>query len=85
MSKLREYRPFGNISPAYVNSEVTHLVIMQKICLKPPCKEYSTMEVSILKTHFSNLPKVDWTSALDDTQPFAVSFINSDDDIIDDL
>ncbi len=76
MSKLGEYRPFANISPAYVNGEVRHLVIMPSICLKPPCEEYSTMEVFILNMHFSNLSKINLTSALNDTQPCAVSFIN---------
>ncbi len=47
--------------------------------VQPPYEEYSTMQ------HFSNLPKVDLTSALDDTQPFAVSFLNEDNDIIVDL
>ncbi len=61
MSKRREYRPYVNISPAYVNGEVARVVIAPKICLKPPC------EVSILKTYFSNLSKVDLTSVLDDT------------------
>ncbi len=62
MSKLREYGPFANIFPAYVRGIVAHLVIVPKICLKPPCEEYSAMEVSILKIHFGNLPKVHPTS-----------------------
>ncbi len=85
MSKLREYRLFANISPDYVNGEVAHLVIVPRICLKPPHEEYSTMEVNVLNTHFYNLPKVDPTSALNDTQPFAASFINANIDIIVDL
>ncbi len=71
--------------PAYVNGEVAHLVIVPKICLKPPCEVYSTMEVSLWKTHFSNLPKLDPTSSLDENQPFTVSFINADNNIIVDL
>ncbi len=35
--------------------------------------------------HGTSFPKVNPTSALDDTQPFAVSFINADDDIIVDM
>ncbi len=85
MSKLREYGLLANISSNYMNGEFAHLVIMPRICLKPPHEEYSTIEVSILNTHFSNLPKVHPTSALNDTQPFAVSFINTDNDIIVDL
>ncbi len=70
IGKLREYRSFANISPTHVNGEDAHLVIVPKNCLKPPCEEYSTMEVSILNMHFSNLPMLDWTNALNDTQPF---------------
>ncbi len=31
MSELREYWPFANISPSYVNGENAHLVIVPKI------------------------------------------------------
>ncbi len=79
VSKLREYRSFANISPDYVNGENENLDIMPKIW---PCEEYSTMEVSIISTHFSNFPMVNPTSELIDTQPFAVSFINADDGIV---
>ncbi len=46
MSKPREYGPFANIFPCYVNEEVTNLDIVPKFFLKPPCEEYSTMEGS---------------------------------------
>ncbi len=84
MSKLREYGLFAIISPAYLNGEVANLVIVPRICLKTQCEyeEYSTMEVSVLNMHFNNLPKVDPTSALHETEPFAVSFINADHDIV---
>ncbi len=36
MSKLRKYGLFANIPPCYVIEEVTNLVIMPKISLKPP-------------------------------------------------
>ncbi len=71
-------------NPAYVNIGVAYLVIIPRICLNPSSEEYSTMEASVWNTHFSNLPKVIPTSALNDTQ-LAVSVINEDDDIIVDL
>ncbi len=58
MSKLREHRQFVNISPYCETGEVEHIIITPKICLKTPYEEYSTMEISVLNTHFSNLPKV---------------------------
>ncbi len=85
MSKLSEYRPFGNIAPSHVHGKVAHLVIIPNICLKPPCEEYTTMVMTVLETHFSNLPKINTTSALETKQLFAVSFICGEDNIIFDL
>ncbi len=85
MNKLRDYIPLANVSPTYVNGEVAHLVMVPRICLKPLHEEYSTIGDSSLKMHFSNFPKVNLTSSLDDTQTFTVSFINANDNIIVDL
>ncbi len=82
MIKLREYRSFANISPDYMNGEVANQVIMPRVCLKSPCEEYTTMEISILNIHFGNLPKVNPTISLNDTQPLTVSFINANNDIV---
>ncbi len=54
VSTLRQYRPFANVSPAYVIGKVAHLVFVPKKYLNPPCEEYSAIEVSLLNTHFSN-------------------------------
>ncbi len=35
--------PLADISASYVHDEVVHLVIISKICLKPPCEEYTAM------------------------------------------
>ncbi len=44
--------------------------------------KYFTMESSVLKTPLRKLPEVELTTSLDDTQAFALSFINAHDDTI---
>ncbi len=61
MNLLRDYGPFADIPASHVNDVVAHLVIISKICLKPPCP-------------LSKFPIVNATSALHCGQPFAVSF-----------
>ncbi len=40
---LKDYEAFADISVSSVNDVVVHVVIIPKICLKPPCEEYATM------------------------------------------
>ncbi len=58
-----------------VNGKVSNLVIVPRIFLKHPCKEYSKMGFSESKKHFSNIPQVEKDKGLNWNQPLAVSFV----------
>ncbi len=83
MSNLSDYRPFADISASYMTETVAPLVIVSKICLKPPCEKYTSMRMNKLELHFSNFSKVNASSPLDDMQPFAVTLLSTDNKNID--
>ncbi len=57
ISLLRNYDPYVDISATYVHDKFAHLVIIPKICLKPPCEEYTEIGVTKLGLHVSNFLK----------------------------
>ncbi len=72
MNQLSDFGPSVDISASYANDNVAHLIVVPKICLKPPNEEYAKTGMAESELHFSSFPTVNTYSALDNSQPFAV-------------